>query len=159
MRFTLIKNLEKDGAMRPILSGLLIFMFLYLVVDIFVKEANFGLFTESVASTLFGDEEEYLDPISKASFLEFIHTEIFFIMMILLTLSAVFVRLCSKSKVNLLLLNVVMVFALASLISLGGAYFYSSLFISFYVWSFFIWHIGAFYMIVYSLWKLYAKRV
>ena len=159
MRFTLLKKLEHDSAMQPIMMALLIFMSLFLVSDIFVKEANFGLLSNTVSATLFGNKEEFLDPISRAVFLEFIHTEIFFTMMILLTLSAIFVRVMQKSKLNVVILNMVMIASLSSLFFLGLAYFYSKLFVEVYVASFFLWHILAFYMLAYSLWMLNAKSI
>jgi len=159
VRFTLVKKLEKDSAMKPIMVGLLVFMFMFLVSDIFVKEANFGLNKQSISYTLFGNEEEFLDPMVKSVFLEFIHSEIFFIMMILLTLSAIFARVSNRSKFNLLVINGVMIFALAALVSLGLAYFYSPIFVESYVFCSFTWNILAFYMLFYSLWKLNAKSL
>ena len=159
MRFTLLKKLEHDTAMRPIMSALLLFMALFLLSDILLKEANFGLFTAAIERTLFGNEEEYVDPISRAIFLEMIHTEIFFMMMILLTLSAIFGRVMVKSSLNVVLLNVLMLSALSSLFALVLAYFYSKLFVGVYVVSFFLWHLLAFYMLTYSLWRLHAKSL
>ena len=105
MRFTLIKDIKRDNSMKPILNGLLLFTLLYLVSDIFVTYHSFGLFAEQLRTTLFGNEEEFIDPMSQALFLEYIHTQIFFMMMLLLTLSAVFARLCSKKRYMLLFIN------------------------------------------------------
>ncbi|MEA2099314.1 MAG: hypothetical protein U9P72_04205 [Campylobacterota bacterium] len=154
MRFTLIKDLKKDDSMRVVLLGLLVFIFFYLISDMFVKYNSFGISASMVELTLFGDEEEFLDPITQASFLEFIHTEIFFIMMILLTLSAVFIRLATRSKINIFLVNLTMISALVSLISLAFSFYISSFFINFYIVTFFMWHILSFYMSLYSLWQL-----
>jgi len=154
MRFTLIKDLKKDSSMRPILSGLLIFTSLYLMADIFVKYLSFGIFSSMIELTLFGNEEEFLDPITQASFLEFIHTEIFFIMMILLTLSAVFIRMATNKKINFIIMNITMISAIFSLISLALSYYISKSFVDIYVFSFFTWHILSIYMSIYSFWKL-----
>jgi len=146
--------------MRPILSGLLIFMALYMIIDSFVKQSSFGLWPSEIKNTLFGNENEFLDPINKASFLEFMHTEIFFMMMILLTLSAVYIRLSSKLPYSFILVNLTMLTALSSLFSLAMTYFYTPSFINIYVITYFIWHITSFYMIMYSLWKLnFAKSI
>lgn len=154
MRFTLIKDLKKEDSMRPILSGLLIFISLYLMADIFVKHLSFGISLSSIKSTLFGNEEEFLDPITQSSFLEFIHTEIFFIMMILLTLSTVFIRISKSTKRNFIIMNVTMISAIISLIALALSYYLSSYFIVVYITTFFIWHILSLYMSIYSFWKL-----
>ncbi|MDB2562441.1 hypothetical protein N9X61_02435 [Sulfurimonas sp.] len=155
MKFTLIKNLNQDKSMRPILTGLLIFTLLYILSDVLVKYMNFGIFPDAITLTLFGNEEEYLDPLSKASFLEFWHVEIFFIMMILFTLSAVFIRLSKHNSFRHISLNTLMLSAIFSLVALLFAYFISKTFVIIYSVLFFTWHITAVYMILYSLWKLY----
>lgn len=143
--------------MSIILKGFLFFILLYIVSDVFVMKSGFGISTETVNSTLFGNEEAYIDPINEASFLEFWHTQIFFIMMILLTLSAVFIRVAKKSR-NILT-NALMISALASLVSLPLAYYVSGFFVHVYIATYFLWHIMAVYMILYSFWKLNARSV
>jgi hypothetical protein len=155
MKFTLIKDLKQDAMMKPILSGLLLFILLYLVSDFFVKESSFGLMSSSVKATLFGNEEEYVEAISRASFLEFWHIEIFFIMMTVFTLSTVYIRLSKASLVAIYLVNFMMLSAISSLISLPLSYFYSSLFTNVYVTTFFLWHILALFSVVYSLKELH----
>ena len=156
MKFTLINNIQKDSAMSLILKGFLIFILLYLAADILVMNSSFGISIQSISTTLFGNEEEYIDPINEASFLEFWHTQIFFIMMILLTLNAIFIRMAKKSRV--IVPNILMISAIISLVSLPLA-FYSEFFIQVYIFTYFIWHLMAVYMIFYSFWKLNAKSV
>ena len=138
MKFTLIKDLKQDSIMKPILSALVLFTLLYLVSDFFVKQSSFGLFPDAIYTTLLGNEEEFIDSINKASFLEFWHAEVFFIMMIVFTLSTVYIRLSKASKFAILLVNLMMLSAITSLITLALAYFYSSLFIYIYSITFFI---------------------
>ena len=157
MKFTLINNIKKDKAMKFILTGFLGFILLYLISDIMVKYFGFGVTADAIKVTLFGNEDEFIDPITKASFLEFWHTEIFFMMMILFTLSAIYIRLSNRSRV--FMTNMLMVSALTSLITLAMAYFVSDTFIYIYVITFFIWHLTALYMILYSFWKLYGKSI
>ena len=146
--------------MQPIISGLLIFTLLYLVADILVKANSFGLFSSAIKLTLFGDEEEFIEPLSQASFLEFIHTEIFFIMMILLTLSAIYARVSRKKSFSLWIINAVLLSSLVSLIALTISYYFDPLLMNLYVITFFLWHILAFYMATYSLWSLhFAKSI
>ncbi|WP_246032248.1 hypothetical protein [Sulfurimonas crateris] len=157
MKFTVIKNLQKDSAMSLILRGFLLFILLYLISDIFVMKSNFGISPETLNATLFGDEEAYIDPMNEASFLEFWHTQIFFIMMILLTLSSIFIRVAKKSRA--ILTNTLMISAILSLISLPLAFYLSSFFVNIYLVTYFLWHLVALYMIVYSFWKLNARSV
>jgi hypothetical protein len=157
VKFTLINNIQKDSAMSLILKGFLVFMLLYLISDVLVMNSSFGISVETVNTTLFGNEEEYIDPINEASFLEFWHTEIFFIMMILLTLTAVFIRVAKRSRI--ILTNILMISAITSLISLPLAFYMSNIFVNVYITTYFIWHLMAIYMIFYSFWKLNAKSV
>ncbi len=154
MRFTLIKDLKQDKMMKPILSGLLIFTILFLLADMLTKHYTFGILAPDIHFTLYGNEEEYLDPISKASFLEYWHIEIFFIMLVLLSLSAVFIRLCQNNIKNMIILNTVLIAALSSLIFLVLAYFVSDIFIYAYSISLILWHVLALYMAFFSLWNL-----
>ena len=98
--------------------------------------------------------DEFIDPMDKSVFLEFIHGQIFFIMMILLTLSTVYARLCSVKRYSIIVINILMLSALLTLISLSIAYFYIPSLINIYVLSYFIWHITAFIMALHSLWNL-----
>ena len=139
------------------LKGFLVFILLFLISDILVMQSSFGISLESINTSLFGNEDEYIDPMTKASFLEFWHTQIFLIMMILLTLNAIFIRLANKSR--LIMTNLLMISAISSLISLPLAFYLSSFFVNIYLITYFIWHLLAIYMIFYSLWKLNAKRV
>ena len=157
MKFTLIKNIQKDSAMSLILKGFLLFILLYLIADVLVMNSSFGITVDTITTTLFGNEEEYIDPINEASFLEFWHTQIFFVMMILLTLNAIFIRVANRSRV--INTNILMISAITSLISIVLAYYVSDFFVNVYIWSYFIWHAMALYMIVYSFWKLRAKSV
>ncbi len=157
MKFVLINNIQDDKAMVLILKGFLVFIFLFLISNILVMHSNFGISVDSVNISLFGNEDEYIDPMNKAAFLEFWHTQIFFIMMILLTLNAVFIRVAKKNIK--IMVNLLMISALSSLISLGFAFYFSSSFVVVYLLTFFLWHGVAIYMIIYSFWKLNARSI
>jgi len=157
VKFTLINNLQKDSSMSLILKGFLVFILLYLVSNILVMNSSFGISIDQISATLFGNEDEYIDPITESSFLEFWHTEIFFIMMILLTLNAIFIRVAKRSRI--ILTNMLMLSALSSLVALPLAYYISDYFVNVYIVAFFSWHAMAIYIIFYSFWKLNAKSV
>lgn len=144
--------------MKPLLNGLLIFITLYLTFDIFVKNHTLGLSVTTVSTTLFGNADEFLDPMNKSVFLEFIHMQIFFLMMLLLIVSAVFIRLLHKKQNTIIIMNLLMLFGILTPLTLTAAYFYSAEFIGIYLVCFFFWHIIAFYMTLKSFWELnFAK--
>ncbi len=155
MRFTLVK---KDSTIKPILIGLLSFTIIYLISDVFVKYSSFGIFKEQIKITLFGNKEQFIEALPKSSFLEFIHIEIFFIMMITLTISAVFIRVSNNKKNASLISSMMMITALISLITLALSFFISGIFIDTYVATFLLWHLIAFFISFYCLWRLsFAK--
>jgi hypothetical protein len=144
--------------MKPLLNGLLMFTILYLIFDILVKNYTLGLSVATVSTTLFGNADEFLDPMDKSVFLEFIHTQIFFLMMLLLTLSAVFIRLLHKKQNTIITMNILMFFGILTPVTLTAAYFYSAEFTGIYLVCFFSWHIIALYMALKSFWELnFAK--
>ena len=154
MRFTIIKNIKKDKTMGNILNGLIIFILLYIITDFFVKHFSIGLSITDLNLSLFGNEEEFIEPLSQSMFLEFWHMEIFFIMMILLTLSTIYIRVVNNIKNYKFILNITMIFALISLTSLPLSFYISSFFSYLYVGGYFIWHFGALYMGVKSFIQL-----
>jgi len=155
LRFTLIKDIRKDNSMSSILNALLLFTFIYLISDLFVSSTTIGFSNLEIQTTLYGNEEEFLEPITLSSFLEYIHTKIFFMMMTLLTLSAVYLRLMKATSLAIYMVNIVMLSALVTIITLSIIFFlhYSSL-LNLYILFFILWHIFALYMTLHSLWKL-----
>ncbi len=140
--------------MKSLLNGLLIFILLYLPLDLFVKSHTIGITTGAIQTTLFGNADEFLDPMNKSVFLEFVHMQIFFLMMLVLTLSAVYIRLLHHKTNTILSMNLFVFFALLTPITLAATYFYSDQFTTIYLASFFTWHAIALLMTLRSLWEL-----
>lgn len=142
--------------MKPILGSLLLFFVLYLLADFFVKQSGFGIFFKTIKDTVYGNAEEFLDPIDYSVFLEFWHMEIFFTMFIVFILSTIFIRLFSTQKIFLRILNSLMISALLSLSFLPLSYFYHFDFLIYgFVLSFWSWHLIAILISILSLKRLY----
>lgn len=155
MRFTLIKDMRQDKFMRPVLSFLLFFIIIYLISDIIVKYSSFGIFPDQISNTLYGNEEQFLDAISPSIFLEFWHVEIFFSMMILFTLSTIYLRVSQASKSAVLFVNIMMLAAISSLLSLVLAYYFSDSFVIFYALCYLLWHFVALFNSIDALKRFY----
>ena len=153
MKFTLVKNLKNDPLMRPILIALLLFFTLYFIGDIFLTQNQFGATFDALSQTYYGHEEEYIDPLSLTSILEYLHQKTFFVMMGLLTLSAVYIRLNRHSTFMIAILNATLTSAFSTLLFFLLAYYYNTLFI--YYILFYIWHILAIYMSLISLYRIF----
>jgi len=155
MRFTLVKDLRTDALMRPLIGGLLLFTFLFLLFDIWYKIEQIGLLPTDVATFLYGNEEDFVEPVTQSSLLEIIHMDIFFAMMILLTLSAVYARLSDSTSRKTVMINLSMISALVGIISLPMAYFLHPLFMYVWLFCFEVWHMIALGMTIESFWRLY----
>jgi len=144
--------------MRPLLGGLLLFILLFLSADIALKNDHIGLTPTHLAQTLYGNEEEYIEPVTEHFLLELMHSDIFFIMMTLLTLSAVYARLCQNKKLRLININIAMTAALLSIIFLPLSYYLSAYFILPFIISFYTWHFMALMMTLGSLYYLFIPQ-
>lgn len=117
-----------------------------------------GLTPSHLAQTLYGDEEAYVEAVSEHFLLELMHSDIFFMMMTLLTLSAIYARLCQNKTIRIVNINATMITALLTIIFLPLAYYYSSHFILAYIISFYAWHILAIFMVFASLFYLFIPQ-
>lgn len=154
MKFLLIKNIAEDKGFRPLIIGLLFFTLLFLVIDVFVQANSFGVFYQTLFNTLYGNEEEYMDPIEVSVFLEFWHINIFLMMMVLLTLSSIYIRLNTGSKFSTRVVSLTLVTALFSLISIALSFYISDIFLVPYIVAFWFWHAGALFMAIQGIKKV-----
>ena len=144
--------------MRPILGGLLLFILLFLSADVLLKNDHIGLTPTQLSQTLFGNEAEYIEPATEHFLLELMHSDIFFMMMTLLTLSAVYARLCQNKTIRIVNINATMISALLTVLFLPLAYYLSAHFILPYIIAFYAWHILALFMAIASLYYLYIPQ-
>ncbi len=155
MKFTLSNDHQKDRVMNTLLTGLMIFILLFLGFDLLFRSEQTGLTYTTMYTTLFGDEEAFLDPLPFSSLLEMLHADTFFAMMLLLTLGAVYGRVARSKIARVILINITMLSALLSIITPLLAYYYSPLFIWLWLITLFTWHTGAVAMSLISLWRLH----
>lgn len=155
MKFTLIKELKSDALMRPLLTGLLLFMLLFLVSDLLSKNLEIGLTLDAATATLFGNEEEFIDPLSTKALLEILHADLFFMMMLLLTLSAVYGRVGPGTRFSHTLLHSVNLFALASVLLLPLIVYTALPLLTLWLVAVWGWHLLAFGISLQSLYRLY----
>lgn len=154
MRFTLIKDLSKHTQMRALLLGMLLFISLFILSDIGMKASLIGLTNQQVITTIYGDEEEFIEPITQGTLLEMIHADIFFMMMTLSLLSSIYTRLVGGSKMTNRLISLLFLSALGSLGFLLLAFYSEHFFTTLYLSSFYIWHSLALLFSLISIKKL-----
>ena len=79
-------------------------------------------------------------------------------MMTLLTLSAVYARLCQNKSMRVVNINATMIAGLLSILFLPLAYYFSAHFILPYIIAFYSWHILALFMSMASLFYLFILQ-
>jgi len=158
MRFTLIKDLRSDALMLPLLNGLLLFSGTFIVADVFLKRDHIGLDRATLSNTLYGNEAEFTEPVTEHFILELLHSDIFFMMMTLLTLSAVYARLSAFKRVAAGVINLAMLSALADVVLMALAYYRGSGYLLPWLGAFWTWHAAALYMVLVSMFYLNVLR-
>lgn len=151
MKFTLNNDLHTKRLIRALVGGLLVFILLFLSFDILFKAGQYGSDYESVHSVLFGNEDEFIEPIAFSGLLEALHADTFFAMMTLLTVVAVYSRVVESRWRRITLINAAMICALAAIVSPLMAYYVSEHFIWVWMVSIAVWHLAAALMSVESL--------
>lgn len=154
MKFTLNNDLKTNRLMRTMISGLLLFILMFLVFDIIYKAGQYGSSYAAVHALLYGNEEEFIDPITMTGLLEGVHADTFFAMMTLLCVCTVFSRVSDAHLRKIVLVNVTMLSALLAVLSPLLAFYFSELFIWVWFASLLLWHLCAALMSVESLWKV-----
>ncbi len=154
MKFTLNNDHQKNRSMNLLLSGLLVFVIFFLASDMIVKKEHYGYTYAQIKMSIFGDEEEFIEPLPFSSLLEGVHADIFFTMMTLLTLGAIYGRVGRSKKLSVFLINIMMLSAFFSVVSPFLVYFYSSELITLWISTFIVWHLTALFISFISLWRL-----
>ncbi len=155
MKFLISKNLRNNPFLKSLILGLLVFIIIFLLLDITLYHVQIGLSFDKAIASILGDEEEFIEPILFDTLLIMIHSNLFFSMLLLLILSAIWVRLWElKSK---LLLHLLFILAIITPLFLLLGYFYGSFVVKIWVILFLLWHFLAIFMSVESIIGIYKN--
>ncbi len=139
--------------MSLIIRSLLIFTALFVAVNAAVLNGLFGSDYDEVYKTLFGDEETFLDPLSKESFYLYLHTTSFFVTMLFSIISSIFIRLFDSVTMQKIVVWSIFLSSSSLLIGLFGAFEISKHFIWLYIISFYIWTIVTMSVSLCCIWR------
>jgi len=132
-------------------------LLLYLCLDIFLHYLVWGLGVESIAHTLYGDEESFTQALLLDTLLLQIHIDLFMNIITLMILASIYMRYFSQEKYTKILVHIVFISGIFAPISLVIAYFTSIIFIYFWIIFFFSEHLLAIFMAILILKKLASK--
>jgi len=132
-------------------------MLCYIVGDLFYMVNFFGSDITEVLSTLKGNPDEFIEPLSLLSLLENFHVSLFLAILVIFTTMAIILRLNLSSLHKKFIIISAMVSLLLSFMSLIGTYFFNDIFVYAFVVFSISWHITSFYALVLILKQVMFK--
>ncbi|NOQ30946.1 MAG: hypothetical protein GQ570_07490 [Helicobacteraceae bacterium] len=158
MKFSISKKLHENRAMKLLLSVYTIFILTFITVNIFMKVEYFGSTLESVKSTILGNEEEFIDPMSLEDILTIVHTDLFSQLFILVTIASLYMRTPILQSVKMGVLGVATVAIFVEVFSFFTLYYGIDSLVFYLVSSFLLFNISMVIMSVHSIALLWMRR-
>ena len=157
MKFLVSKDLEHSSLLANLMGGVIFTLFFYLLLDIVVHAYVVGLDAATVATTLYGNSKEFIEPILIDTLLLQVHIDLFMSLLTIMIVAAIYIRLYNTSMTTRWLVHLLFILGLLSPILLMVAYFSTIGFV--YVWlvSFVMGHFLGMMMSLLILKKLFLK--
>jgi len=145
MKFLVSKDIHSNSNFTLLLGFYALMLLLYFVGDLFYMFNFFGHSVTEVLSTLKGNEEEYIEPLSLLSLLEYFHVSLFLALLALFTTMAIVLRIELTLLHKKMIIVVAMLSLLLSFVSLGLTYFFVDSFVYGFVCFSTLWHLSGIY--------------
>ena len=157
MKFLVTKDLAHSTLLSYLMSSVVFAILLYLGFDMVLHAYVIGLDIHSVSVTLFGDVENFVEPILTDSLLLQVHIDLFMTLFAILILSSIYIRLYSDKVITKWIVHLLFIMGMLAPAALILAYFVSALFTAFWLLSFVLWHVLASIVALLILKKLLFK--
>lgn len=144
MKFLVTKDLAYSKLLSYLMSSVVIVILMYVILDVVMHSYIIGSDIPSIKSTLFGNIENFEEPILIDSLLLQVHIDLFMTLFALLILSAIYIRLYSNTPSVKVMVHSLFLLGIASPIFLLITYFWVEIFVYLWLVSFLLWHIVAF---------------
>jgi len=144
MKFLLTKELGHTKLLTTLMAAVVFFILLYLGFDVGLHAYVIGTDVHSVALTLFGDVENFVEPILLDALLLQVHTDLFMSLFSLLILTSIVIRLHGSRPIMRWAVHLVFVLGMLSVVLLLAAYFAGAWLIPVWIAVFVAWHVLAF---------------
>ncbi len=157
MKFLVTKDLAHSTLLTYLMSAVVCMLLLYIGFDAVLHAYVIGLDMHSVSVTLFGDAENFVEPILIDSLLLQVHIDLFMTLFTLLILSSIYIRLYSSKAMTKWIVHLLFILGMLAPVTLILAYFVSALFTAIWLMSFILWHVLASIVALMILKKLLFK--
>lgn len=158
MKFLVSKDIHSNPNFTLLLGFYSLMLFLYFLGDLIYLANFFGYTPEAVTSTLRGNTDEFIEPLSLLSFLEHLHISLFLSILAIFTTMAIVLRLKLSQTHKGLIIALCMASLLISSLALLGSYFISDWLVYIYMATTLLWHVGSLYALFLILFELGFKR-
>jgi len=132
MKFLVSKDLEPTNLLKNLLVALSIALLFYFIFDLLVHAYLLGFSFQDISSTLYGNHEEFIEPILIDSLLLQVHIDLFFSLLSTMIIASIYIRLFNREKRTKRLIHLLFFLNFFSPIILIIAYLSFEVFVS--VW-------------------------
>jgi len=158
MKFLISKDIHSNPNFTLLLGFYSLMMLFYFIGDIFYLLYFFGSSPAEVLSTLKGNPDEFIEPLSLLSLLEHIHISLFLSILALFTTMAIVLRIRLGHVHKKLIILIAMLSLLISFLSLIGTYFLDDAFVYGFVFTTLSWHLAGLYALGVILAQVWFKK-
>ncbi len=158
MKFLVSKSLRANPNFVLLLGFYSFLLLFYFTGDLFYFTYFFGESPDAVISTLKGNEEEFLEPLSLLSLLEHFHISLFLAIMALFTSMAIVLRLNLKRTHKKIIIILSMSSLLLGSLALLATYFLAQFFVYIFFYGTIIWHLVGVYALLLTLIELFLNQ-
>ena len=157
MKFLISNELTHVALLKYLMLAVSVALFFYLVLDVAMHGYVLGFDLPSIQSTLYGNEEEYIEPILIDSLLLQVHIDLFMMLFSMMIIASIYIRLYSDKSITKWLVHMLFILGLLTPLFLLVAYFTSMPFAYAWVVSFMLGHLLSLGMSLASIKKLLFK--
>ena len=143
MKFLVTKDLSHSRLLAYLMGSVVFAILIYLMLDVVLHGYVIGSDIQSIHNTLFGNVENFEEPLLIDSLLLQVHIDLFMTIFALLILSSIYIRLHDKTGTMKWVLHILFIVGLLAPLSLLLAYFWSEAFVWVWVVTFLLWHLLA----------------
>ena len=157
MKFLVTKDLAHSTLLSYLMGSVVFAILLYLGFDMVLHAYVIGLDMHSVSVTLFGDVENFVEPILIDSLLLQVHIDLFMTLFAILILSSIYIRLYSDKVITKWIVHLLFSLGMLAPAALLLSYFFSASLTAMWLMSFVLWHVLACMVAMMILKKLLFK--
>ena len=157
MKFLVNKDLDHSSLLENLMAGVVFALFFFFLLDIVLHAYVLGLDISTLSTTLFGNPDEFIEPILLDTLLLQVHIDLFMALLSIMIVASIYIRLHNKNMRTKWMVHALFILGLFAPIFLMIAYFTNVGFA--YVWlvTFILGHLLAMWMSLLILKRVFFK--